>query len=118
MKVVIIGGTAGGAGLAARLRRLDEKVEITIIEKNPYISWAGCALPYFAGGVIADKDTLFLATKEMFKSRYNIDVKDATRAVGLDREHKCVLVDDAVLPTKSPQRCLTIAWSSPPVLRP
>lgn len=104
MKVVIIGGTAGGAGLAARLRRLDEKVEITIIEKNPYISWAGCALPYFAGGVIADKDTLFLATKEMFKSRYNIDVMDATRAVGLDREQKCVLVDDAALPTKNPQK--------------
>ena len=46
MKVVIIGGTAGGAGVAARLRRLDENVEITIIEKNSYISWAGCALPY------------------------------------------------------------------------
>ena len=72
MKVVIIGGTAGGAGVAARLRRLDENVEITIIEKNSYISWAGCALPYFAGGVIQDRDTLFLATKEMFYQRFRM----------------------------------------------
>lgn len=103
MKVVIIGGTAGGAGVAARLRRLDENVEITIIEKNSYISWAGCALPYFAGGVIQDRDTLFLATKEMFYQRFRIEVLEGLRAVGIDRENKNVLVEDAILPTKNPR---------------
>ena len=100
MRVVIIGGTAGGAGIAARLRRLDESVEIVIIEKNPYISWAGCALPYFTGGLIAGRDSLFLADKEMFNRRFNIKVIDGTKAVGIDRNHKCVQVESAILPTK------------------
>lgn len=100
MRVVIIGGTAGGAGVAARLRRLDDDVEITIIEKNPYISWAGCALPYFAGGLIPSRDNLFLASKEMFYKRFRIEVVDSTLAVGIDREAQNVLVEDAFLPTK------------------
>ena len=92
MKIVIIGGTAGGAGIAARLRRLDEQVEIIIVEKNPYISWSGCALPYFTGGIICERNKLFLANKEMFDHRFNIKVLDSTKAVGLDRAAKSVQV--------------------------
>lgn len=92
MKIVIIGGTAGGAGIAARLRRLDEQAEIIIVEKNPYISWSGCALPYFTGGIISERNNLFLANKEMFDHRFNIKVLDSTKAVGLDRAAKTVSV--------------------------
>lgn len=103
MKVVIIGGTAGGAGIAARLRRLDGDVQISIIEKNPYISWAGCALPYFTGGLISQRSSLFLANKEMFYQRFRIEVIDNTRAIGLDRQQKAVLVTNSQHPEPEPR---------------
>lgn len=75
MKVVIVGGVAGGASCAARLRRLDEKAEILLIEKGPYISYANCGLPYYVGGVIENESNLLVANSELFKSRFAIDVK-------------------------------------------
>lgn len=95
MKIVIIGGTAGGAGIAARLRRLDENLQISIIEKNSYISWAGCALPYFTGGLIPQRSSLFLANKEMFYQRFRIEVIENTQAIGLDRQQKAVIVTNS-----------------------
>ena len=74
MKVVIIGGVAGGATAAARLRRLDEKAEITIFERSGYISYANCGLPYYVGGVIQNKKELTLQSPEGFRNRFRIRV--------------------------------------------
>ena len=72
MKVVIVGGVAGGASAAARLRRLDEKAEIIVLERGPYISFANCGLPYYIGGEIKKKSALTLQTPQSFKSRFNV----------------------------------------------
>ena len=68
MKVIIVGGVAGGASCAARLRRLDESVEIVLVERGPYVSYANCGLPYYVGGVIEKEASLLLATPEVFRS--------------------------------------------------
>ena len=65
-KVVIVGGVAGGASTAARLRRLDETAEITILERGAYVSYANCGLPYYVGGIITDKENLELVTSQVF----------------------------------------------------
>ena len=75
MKIVIIGGVAGGATAAARLRRLNENHEIIILERSNYISYANCGLPYYIGGVIKDKSNLTLQTPQSFHDRFNIDVR-------------------------------------------
>ena len=75
MKVVIVGGVAGGATAAARIRRLDEKAEITVFEKSGFISYANCGLPYYIGDVITDKGELTLQTPESFYNRFNVNVK-------------------------------------------
>ena len=83
MKVVIIGGVAGGATAAARLRRLDEEAEIIILERTGYVSYANCGLPYFVGGVITDRDDLTLQTPEGFRRRFGIDVRVGHEALEL-----------------------------------
>lgn len=75
MKVVIVGGVAGGATAAARIRRLDEKAEITVFEKSGFISYANCGLPYYIGDVITDKEELTLQTPESLYNRFNVNVK-------------------------------------------
>lgn len=92
MKHVIIGGVAGGATAAARIRRNSEKDEIVLIEKGDYISYANCGLPYYIGGVISDRDKLFVQTPEAFGRRFNIDVRVASEAVDIDTEAKVVKV--------------------------
>lgn len=87
-KRVIIGGVAGGATLAARLRRLREEDEILILEKGDYISYANCGLPYYIGGVIKNRDTLLLQTPETMKAKYNIDVRVKNEVLAIDKEHK------------------------------
>ena len=72
MKVVIIGGVAGGATAAARIRRLDEHAEITVFERSGYVSYANCGLPYYIGGVIKDAEELTLQTPQSFWSRFRI----------------------------------------------
>lgn len=79
MKYIIIGGVAGGASTAARLRRLDERAEILLFEKGEYISYANCGLPYYIGGVISDRERLFVQTPESFASRFGIGVKVLSR---------------------------------------
>ena len=81
MKVVIIGGVAGGATAAARLRRLDENAEIVLLERSGYISYANCGLPYYVGGVIQDREALTLQTPERFRARFNIDVRVDRKSV-------------------------------------
>ena len=92
MKVVIIGGVAGGATAAARLRRLDETAEIIVLERGGYVSYANCGLPYYIGGTIADKAALTLQTPESFWARFAIDVRVRQQAVRIDRAQKTVRV--------------------------
>ena len=75
MKIVIIGGVAAGASTAARARRLDESAEIVILERGQHVSYANCGLPYHIGGVIEDREELFLQTPESLKASLNIDVR-------------------------------------------
>lgn len=92
MKVVIVGGVAGGASCAARLRRLDESAEIIMIEKGPYISFANCGLPYHVGGVIDRREKLLLQTPESFHTRFNVDVRVDSEVKSIDRQAKTVTV--------------------------
>ncbi|NLF93413.1 MAG: FAD-dependent oxidoreductase [Oligosphaeraceae bacterium] len=94
MKVVIIGGIAGGAGAAARLRRLDEKMEIVLVERGAEISYANCGLPYFLGRVIKDRSDLLIMTPEKFRARFNVDTRVRCEAVAIDRTAKSVLLRD------------------------
>ena len=97
MKTIIIGGVAGGATAAARLRRLDEKAEIIILERGEYVSFANCGLPYYIGGIITDRRDLTLQTPQSFKARFNIDVRVLNEAVKVSPNTKTVTVKD--LPT-------------------
>ncbi|MEE1245289.1 MAG: CoA-disulfide reductase [Acutalibacteraceae bacterium] len=92
MKTIIIGGVAGGATAAARLRRLDEKAEIIILERGEYVSFANCGLPYYIGGVITDREDLTLQTPESFKARFNVDVRVLNEAVKVSPDTKTVTV--------------------------
>lgn len=91
-RVLVIGGVAGGASAAARLRRLDESAQITLFEQGPYISFANCALPYYIGDVISDEDELLLQSPEGMSRRYNIDVRVNSRVEQIDRARKMVTV--------------------------
>lgn len=96
MKVLIIGGVAGGATAAARLRRLDEKAEIIVFEKSGYVSYANCGLPYYIGGVIRNKNSLTLKTPESFKERFNIDVRVNSEVLSIDPASKTLTVKDLI----------------------
>lgn len=92
MKVVIIGGVAGGASTAARLRRMDEKAEIIMLERGPYISFANCGLPYHIGEVIEERDKLLVVTPEDLKEMLNIDSRVKHEVLKIDRNKKSVTV--------------------------
>ncbi|MBE5762188.1 MAG: CoA-disulfide reductase [Clostridiales bacterium] len=94
MKIVIIGGVAGGATAAARIRRLDENAEIVVFERSGYISYANCGLPYYIGGVIEDKEDLTLQTPESFFSRFRVNMKVRHEVKSIDTKQKTVLVKD------------------------
>jgi NADPH-dependent 2,4-dienoyl-CoA reductase/sulfur reductase-like enzyme/peroxiredoxin family protein/rhodanese-related sulfurtransferase/TusA-related sulfurtransferase len=93
-KVLIIGGVAGGASAAARLRRLDEEAEIVMIEKGQYVSFANCGLPYHIGEVIKDRESLIVQTPEKLRAKFNIDVRINSEAVKINRQDKTVEVTD------------------------
>lgn len=92
MKVLIVGGVAGGAGTAARLRRNDETAEIIMFEKGQYISFANCGLPYYIGGVITEKQKLQLQTPESFHARFNVDVRVNNEVTAVDTAEKKLTV--------------------------
>lgn len=92
MKVLVVGGVAGGASAAARLRRLDEHAEIIIFEKDRYISYATCGLPYYIGDVIKDRNRLFVQTPEDMKTRFNIDVRTESEVIEVNPNEKSVTV--------------------------
>ncbi|MCL2348344.1 MAG: FAD-dependent oxidoreductase [Planctomycetaceae bacterium] len=91
-KILIIGGVAGGASAAARLRRLDERAEIVLLERGNEISYANCGLPYYIGGEITEKSALLLQTPGAFRKRYNVDVRVGHEAVNINRAEKTVTV--------------------------
>jgi len=93
-KVLVVGGVAGGASAAARLRRLSEKDQIIMFEKGPHVSFSNCCLPYHLSGVIEKSDELVLMTPELFKTQYNIDVRTENEVVAIDRAKKEVTVKD------------------------
>ncbi|MCR5799893.1 MAG: FAD-dependent oxidoreductase [Lachnospiraceae bacterium] len=94
MKVVIVGGVAGGATAAARIRRLDETAQIVIFEKSGYISYANCGLPYYIGDVITDENALTVQTPDSLRDRFRIEAKVKHEVIFLDAENKCVTVKD------------------------
>jgi NADPH-dependent 2,4-dienoyl-CoA reductase/sulfur reductase-like enzyme/rhodanese-related sulfurtransferase len=91
-KVVIVGGVAGGASCAARLRRQDEYAEILMFERGPYVSYANCGLPYYVGGVIENEEDLLIADVGLFQQRFNVDAKVNHEVMRIDREGKQVTV--------------------------
>jgi NADPH-dependent 2,4-dienoyl-CoA reductase/sulfur reductase-like enzyme/peroxiredoxin family protein/rhodanese-related sulfurtransferase/TusA-related sulfurtransferase len=97
MKVVIVGGVAGGASAAARLRRLDENAEIIMFEKGPYISFANCGLPYYISGTISERDNLLLQTPEEFNSRFNVDVRVFNEVTAINRTEKTVEIRETAV---------------------
>ena len=90
MKVIIVGGVAGGASCAARLRRLDEKAEILMVERGPYVSYANCGLPYHVGGAIEKESSLLVGTEQMFRAMFAIDARTNCEAIAIDPKKKTV----------------------------
>lgn len=94
MKVVIIGGVAGGASAATRLRRLSEDAEIILFEKGEYISYANCGLPYYLGGTITDRERLIVTKAELLRDRFAVDVRVKSEVLSINRDKKTVTVRD------------------------
>ncbi len=94
MKVIIVGGVAGGASCAARLRRLDEKAEILMVERGPYVSYANCGLPYHIGGVIEKESSLLVATEQTFRNQFAVDCRTNCEAIAIDAKNKTVDLRD------------------------
>jgi NADPH-dependent 2,4-dienoyl-CoA reductase/sulfur reductase-like enzyme/rhodanese-related sulfurtransferase len=94
MKVIIVGGVAGGASCAARLRRLDEQAEIVMVERGPYVSYANCGLPYYIGGVIEQQSSLLVATADTFRDQFAVDARTDCEVVGIAPREKTVELKD------------------------
>lgn len=93
-RVLVVGGVAGGASCAARLRRLDENCEIVVFDRGPHVSFANCGLPYFVGNVIADEKNLLVASPDLFRDRFRIEIRTGTEAVAIDRARRVLTVRD------------------------
>ena len=87
MRILVVGGVAAGASAATKARRTNEDAEIVLFEKGNYVSFANCGLPYYIGGVIEDRDELLLVTPEMFKERFNIDVRINHEVIDVDAKN-------------------------------
>ena len=94
MKTVIVGGVAGGASVATRLRRMGESAEIVLLERGPYVSFANCGLPYYIGGVIPRRDSLLIQTPEELRAIFDIDARVHHNAIEIDRKNKQVTVQN------------------------
>jgi NADPH-dependent 2,4-dienoyl-CoA reductase/sulfur reductase-like enzyme/rhodanese-related sulfurtransferase len=116
MRLLIIGGVAGGATAAARARRLDEDAEITILEKGPYVSFANCGLPYFISGDIQRRSHLLLQTPEGFFGRYRVQVRTNTEAVEIQREKKIVIARTPLGDEAVPYDKLILAQGGTPII--
>ena len=102
-RVLIVGGVAGGASCAARLRRLDETAEIMLYDRGPYVSFANCGLPYYVGNVISDESKLMMASAELFQSRFAIAVRTRHEVTGIDAQRHTITVRDLAAGTEGTQ---------------
>src|SRR6516164_10832146 len=93
-RIIIVGGVAGGASCAARCRRLDENATITVIDRGPYASFANCGLPYYVGDVIRDERALLVASPEMFRIRFDVEIRTETEVTAIDRAARTLSVRD------------------------
>lgn len=91
-KILIVGGVAGGASVAARVRRLDENAEVIMFDRGPHVSFSNCSLPYHLSGIVEDSESLVLMNPEIFKSRYNIDARIHSEVVKINRDEKTIIV--------------------------
>jgi len=94
LRILIVGGVAGGASCAARARRLSESAEISMFDRGPYVSFANCGLPYYVGNVIKKEENLLIATPELFRKRFNIDVRLRSEVVVIDRIKRCITIKE------------------------
>lgn len=85
-KILIVGGVAGGMSAATRLRRLQEKAEIIVFEKGPYVSFANCGLPYYVGGEIEERENLIVQSSKALQKRFNLDVRENSEVTAIDRQ--------------------------------
>ena len=104
MKIIIVGGVAGGASCAARLRRLDENAEILMVERGPYVSYANCGLPYHVGGTIEQESSLLVATEETFREQFSVDCRTRCEVVGIDTQAKTVQLKNHVTDETTTER--------------
>jgi len=120
LRLVVIGGVAGGASAAARARRLSEDASIVVLERGPYVSFANCGLPYHVGGEIAERDTLILQSPESLRARFNLDVRVRHEALSLDRVQRTVRVRDLASGREydEPYDALILATGAVPVQPP
>ena len=91
-KIIIVGGVAGGASTAARLRRLDENAEIIMVEKGEYISFANCGLPYYIGETIDERGKLIVQTVAEMSEKFNLDIRNLNEVLSIDKENKKVKI--------------------------
>lgn len=114
MRILIVGGVAAGASAAAKARRVNEEAEIIVFEKGGYVSFANCGLPYYVGGDVEKLDDLLLVTPELFRERFNIDVRTGHEVVGIDADKKCVTVrHEGRETTESYDRLILAAGAEP-----
>jgi len=120
MRVIIVGGVAGGASCAARLRRLDENAEILMVERGPYVSYANCGLPYYIGGVIEQQSSLLVATTDTFRDMFAVDARTNCEVVGIAAGEKTVQLKDGVTGemTTEPYDKLVISPGAAPIRPP
>ncbi len=119
MKVIIVGGVAGGASCAARLRRLDERAEIVMVERGPYVSFANCGLPYHVGGVIEHESDLLVASPELFRKHFNVDCRTGCEAISVSPGEKTVELRDVASSEVSTESYDTLVLSpGAPSIRP
>ncbi|MFC1847252.1 FAD-dependent oxidoreductase [Chloroflexota bacterium] len=116
-RILIVGGVAGGASCAVRARRLSEKAEIIIIERGPYVSFANCGLPYYIGDIITEEENLIIATPELFRERFNIEVRIQSNVTTIDRKKREIEVEDLRTSTKYREKydALVLAPGATPI---
>ncbi len=119
-KVCIVGGVAGGASCATRLRRLDEEAEIVVLERGPYVSFANCGLPYHIGGIIPKRESLFVVAPELLEKRFRIAVRTRHEVLEIDRERRELVIKDLEAGTtyREPYDFLVLAPGAAPVRPP
>lgn len=93
-KILVVGGVAGGASAAARIRRMDEQAEIIMFEKGPNVSYSNCSLPYYLSGIVDDSESLILMDPKKFKKRYNIEARVNSEVININREKNTITVKD------------------------